>query len=177
MTEPKLPVFFFAPFVSSPMKVDPAWIDYNGYMNAAYYHVLFERAVEEALGQVGLGADYAEERQASSFMAEAYTAYKRGLSRSDVVRVTMQLLEFDEKRVHFYMEMRQLREGWIAATFEGVSLHVDRASRRVFPFPEEIQANLLVMKSAHARLNRPESIGRVQGISRHDLESIGGTRH
>ncbi|HEX2509407.1 MAG TPA: thioesterase, partial [Microvirga sp.] len=36
------PIFFFAPFVSSTMRVEPSWIDYNGHMNLAYYHVLFD---------------------------------------------------------------------------------------------------------------------------------------
>jgi acyl-CoA thioester hydrolase len=39
---------FFAPFVSSVMRVEPAWIDYNGHLNMAYYNVLFDRAVDEA---------------------------------------------------------------------------------------------------------------------------------
>ena len=39
---------FFAPFVSSVMTVEPAWIDYNGHLNMAYYNVLFDRAVDEA---------------------------------------------------------------------------------------------------------------------------------
>ena len=34
---------FFAPFVSSVMTVEPAWIDYNGHLNMAYYNVLFDR--------------------------------------------------------------------------------------------------------------------------------------
>jgi hypothetical protein len=29
---------FFAPFVSSVMQVEPAWIDYNGHLNMAYYN-------------------------------------------------------------------------------------------------------------------------------------------
>lgn len=36
--EKKAPVFFFAPFVSSTMRIEPAWIDHNGHMNMAYYH-------------------------------------------------------------------------------------------------------------------------------------------
>ena len=28
---------FFAPFVSSVMRVEPEWIDYNGHLNVAYY--------------------------------------------------------------------------------------------------------------------------------------------
>ena len=38
---------FFAPFVSSVMRVEPQWIDYNGHLNVAYYNVLFDRAVDE----------------------------------------------------------------------------------------------------------------------------------
>ena len=38
---------FFAPFVSSVMRVEPGWIDYNGHLNMAYYNVLFDRAVDE----------------------------------------------------------------------------------------------------------------------------------
>ena len=34
---------FFAPFVSSIMRVEPQWIDYNGHLNMAYYNVLFDR--------------------------------------------------------------------------------------------------------------------------------------
>ncbi len=71
------PIFFFAPFVSSTMGIEPDWIDYNGHLNMAYYHVLFDRAVDEAFGLVGLGPDYAEERHASFFAVEIHTIYKR----------------------------------------------------------------------------------------------------
>ena len=40
---------YSAPLVSSVMRVEPAWIDYNGHLNMAYYNVLFDRAVDEAL--------------------------------------------------------------------------------------------------------------------------------
>src|SRR3712207_6206259 len=91
------PIFFFAPFVSSTMRVEPQWIDYNGHMNVAYYHVLFDRAVDEAFEVVGLGHPYAEERNASFFAAETHTVYKRELTAGDSVRVTLQLIDFDEK--------------------------------------------------------------------------------
>src|SRR3954464_5890917 len=93
---------FFAPFVSSVMTVEPAWIDYNGHLNMAYYHVLFDRAVDEALSRVGLGEDYVRERKASTFTAECHVQYRRELRLSDAVRATMQLIEFDQKRMHVY---------------------------------------------------------------------------
>ena len=47
---------FFAPFVSSLMRVEPQWIDYNGHLNMAYYNVLFDRAVDEVYELIGIGA-------------------------------------------------------------------------------------------------------------------------
>ena len=175
------PMFFFAPFVSSTMPVEPEWIDYNGHVNMAYYHVLFDRAVDEAFALVGLGRDYIEQRNASFFTAEIHTLYKRELSLSDRVRVTLQLIDFDDKRLHFYQEMRHAEEGWVAATSENLCLHVDMATRKVTPFPGDILGNLAVMKAAHARLMRPPPLGRCITLPRREdegLESaIAGTRH
>jgi acyl-CoA thioester hydrolase len=175
------PIFFFAPFVSSTMAVEPAWIDYNGHLNMAYYHVFFDRAVDEGFALVGLGQDYLEERQASFFVAETHTLYKRELTVADSVRVTLHLIDFDEKRLHFYMEIRHATEGWVSATCENLALHVDMADRRVQPFPEDIQANLAVMKAAHSGLVRPAALGRTIGIpGRAEIQEAllaAGTRH
>ncbi len=163
------------------MKVEPAWIDYNGHMNMAYYHVLFDRAVEEGFGLVGLGREYQEERKASFFAAEIHTLYKRELKVNDAVRVTLQLIDFDEKRIHYYLEIRHAAEGWVAATMEGLSLHVDMETRKVSPFPDDIAAHLAIMKAAHARLAKPQALGRIIGIpARPDLHQAllaTGTRH
>jgi len=179
--ERKTPVFFFAPFVSSTMRVEPAWIDYNGHMNMAYYHVLFDRAVDEGFGLVGLGREYMEERKASFFVAEIHTLYRRELQARDQVRVTLQLVDYDEKRIHYYMEIRHVEEGWVAATMEGLSLHVDMETRKVSPFPDDIAANLAVMKAAHARLARPQALGRIIGIparlEKYETLLASGTRH
>ncbi len=78
---------FFAPFVSSLMKVEPAWIDYNGHLNMAYYNVLFDRAVDEVFELLGCGADYVK-KGFSTFTAEVHVRYLRELKEGDPVRVT-----------------------------------------------------------------------------------------
>ncbi|HYF53095.1 MAG TPA: thioesterase family protein [Salinarimonas sp.] len=175
------PIFFFAPFVSSTMRIEPGWIDYNGHLNMAYYHVLFDRAVDEAFGLVGLGPDYVEERKASFFAVETHTLYKRELTADDAVRVTVQLIDHDEKRLHYYLEIRHAVEGWVSASSENLSLHVDATTRKVAPFPADIASDLAVMKAAHARLPRPEALGRTIGIPRRDTFEgamrATGTRH
>ena len=155
-----IPIFVFAPFVASTMRVEPAWIDYNGHMNMAYYLVLFDRAVDEAFEVVGLGQDYLESRGASYFTAEIHTRYLRELSVGTAVRTTVQLIDYDQKRIQAYFEIRHLEEGWTAATCEKLFLHVDMASRKVAPFPADILAGLATLKAAHGRLPRPAALGR-----------------
>jgi acyl-CoA thioester hydrolase len=151
---------FFAPFVSSPMRVEPGWIDYNGHLNMAYYNVLFDRAVDEAYELLGCGLAYVGESRHSCYTAEVHLRYLRELHAGDPVRVTFQLLDFDAKRLHYFEELRHAEEGWLSATSENMALHVDMAARKTAPFPQPIAARLARMKEAHAGLPVPEGAGR-----------------
>jgi len=154
------PVLFFAPFVSTAMHIEPQWIDYNGHLNVAFYALLFDRAVDECFALLGIGEDYVKARNASMFVAEMHIGFRRELTVSDMVRMTLQLVDFDEKRLHFCMEMRHAHEGWLAATSENMSLHVDMGARRATAFPDDVLANLALMKAAHSRLALPDYTGR-----------------
>jgi acyl-CoA thioester hydrolase len=147
-------------FVSSVMRVEPAWIDYNGHLNMAYYNVLFDRAVDEAFALLGCGLDYVKTRKHSCFTAEAHVRYLRELQAEAPVRVTFQLLDYDSKRVHFFEQLLHAAEGWLSATSENMSLHVDMAARRTAPFPDEVVAALAHMKAAHAEVPCPQAAGR-----------------
>jgi acyl-CoA thioester hydrolase len=151
---------FFAPFVSSVMRVEKSWIDYNGHLNMAYYNVLFDRCVDEAYELLGIGLDYLHTRNHSTFTAEAHVRYLREIHEDDPVRVTFQLLDFDSKRVHYFQQLFHATEGWMSATSENMTLHVDMTTKKVAPFPETVMRTLGRMKASHARLPRPEAAGR-----------------
>jgi acyl-CoA thioester hydrolase len=151
---------FAAPFVSSVMRVEPAWIDYNGHLNMAYYNVLFDRCVDEAYELLGCGLAYLHETRHSTFTAEVHIRYLRELHVNDPVRVSFQLLDYDAKRIHYFEELRHAEEGWLSATSENMTLHVDMTAKKTAPFPDFITAQLARMKAAHARLPVPEGAGR-----------------
>jgi len=157
----------FAPesLVSRQMEIEPAWIDYNGHLNMAYYHVLFDRAADEGLAVLGMGPDYAQERYLTIYTAEVHVCYVRELHLRDRVTATFQLLDFDEKRLHVFQELRHA-EGWLAATAETMSLHVDMAGPQVAPFPLDVLAQVEAMALAHGGLPRPDRAGRAIGIKR-----------
>jgi acyl-CoA thioester hydrolase len=160
MLERRPEAVFSAPFISAPMQVEPAWIDYNGHLNMAYYNVLFDRAVDEVYELLGCGVDYLKETQHSCFTAEVHVRYLRELNAGDRVRVSFQLLDFDAKRLHYFEELRHAEAGWRSATSENMALHVDMTARKTAPFPETIAARLAQMKAAHAALPLPEGLGR-----------------
>ena len=151
---------FFAPFVSSVMRGEPQWIDYNGHLNMAYYNVLFDRAVDETYELIGVGTDYVAKRRQSVFTAEVHVRYLRELHAGDPVRVTFQLLDYDAKRLHYFEQLFHAEEGWVSATSENLSLHVDMASKKTAAFPREVAARLADMKASHALLPVPEVAGR-----------------
>jgi len=154
-----------APFLSSVMQVKPEWIDYNGHLNMAYYNVLFDQCADEIYPALGFGEDYLERTGHSTFSAEFHVCYLRELHLGDQVRVSFQLLDHDAKRFHFFQEMRHV-DGWLAATGEGLGLHIDMSGPRVAPFPPEVESRMAAMLQAHAALGRPERAGRSIAIPR-----------
>ena len=151
---------FFAPFVSSVMRVEESWIDYNGHLNMAYYNVLFDRAVDEAYELLGCGLAYLQRTQHSTFTAEVHVRYLRELHAGDPVRVTFQLLDFDDKRMHYFEQLFHAEECWLSATSENMALHVDMTAKKTAPFPQTIAARLRRMKAVHASLPVPDAVGR-----------------
>ena len=155
--ETKLPS---ALFVSSVMQIEPQWIDYNGHLNMAYYNVMFDRAIDELWVRFGIGPSYMKERHGSTFTAECHVRYRREIHLGDPVQITVYLLAADEKRIHTFEELRHATEGWISATSENITLHIDMAARKVAPFPSDIRARIAEIANVHAAVPRPEGIGR-----------------
>lgn len=159
MSDPIFPEFA-APFVSSVMRIEPQWIDYNGHLNVAYYQVLFDRAVDEVYEPLGIGPEYLKERGHSTMVAEAHVRYRREVHEKDPVRVTVQLIDYDAKRFHLFAQLLHATENWLAATCETMTLHVDMTAKKVAPFPHDVLAAFARMKAAHAALPVPDDVGR-----------------
>lgn len=154
-----------APFLSSYHTVEEGWIDYNGHMNMGYYTVLFDRCADEAFAEMGFGPDYVTARNLTTFSAEFHIRYLREVKLEDRMRSTFHLLDHDTKRFHSFQELYH-EDGWLAATGEGLTLHVDLDGPRVAPMPEDVQARVAQMAQAHATLPTPDGVGRRIGIAR-----------
>jgi acyl-CoA thioester hydrolase len=140
--------------------VRPEWIDYNGHMNVAYYVLAFDYATDALFDHLGIGLAYKESSGCSTFAADMNIGYRREVHMGDPLSFATWLLGHDDKRLHYYHEMYHGAEGWLAATCELLSLHIDMVRRRTAPFPDAVIERLKVVRAAHAALPVPEGVGR-----------------
>lgn len=153
------------PFMSSPLRIEPGWIDFNNHLNMGYYTVLFDRAADEVFAEFGFGPEYVARANNTTFAAEFHIRYLREVKPGDTLRSSFWLLDHDEKRFHTFQELYH-EDGWLAATGEGLTLHVDLDGPRVAPMPDANLARVRAMAQAHARYPRPDGIGAQIGIRR-----------
>lgn len=146
--------------------VRPDWIDYNGHMNVAYYVLAFDHASDALFEYLGMGESYRSSTGDSNFAIEGHITYDRELKLGDPMRFTSQLLDYDRKRVHYVNCMYHAHEGYLAATNELITVHVNLKSRRSSPMPDDVLAGLERVMQQHRTLPVPAQVGRVIGIRR-----------
>ena len=147
-------------------RVRGEWCDYNDHLNMAYYVLIFDHGTDAFFDSVGLDAAYRKANDCSTFAVETHVNYLAEVRNGDEVICTTQLLDFDEKRIHFFHRMYHAERGFLAATNEAMGVHVDMRVRKVAPMKAELQAALNALRASHRALPRPEQQGRVIGIPR-----------
>ena len=157
---------FEAPIARHEEPVQEAWVDYNGHLNVAYYTLIFDNAVDVFYPLCGLGKPYREATGMSTFAVERHIGYQREGNIGDSVKVTSQLLGYDEKRLHYFHTMYHATEGYQMATQEQLAVHVDLSIRKVVPFSDDPMAKLAEMWEAHKDLPVPPQVGSTMTIPR-----------
>ncbi|MGI9464686.1 MAG: thioesterase family protein [Aestuariivirgaceae bacterium] len=154
---------YAVPFVCNPQTIKDDWIDYNGHFNMGYYGVLFDICADDAFEFIGLGPDYLK-TGCSFYTLEAHISYLREMHAGDPVQVKFRILDYDAKRIHYFEEMYHAEHGWLAATLEGICMHIDMNIKKSAPFPDKLLANIAAMHDAHKHLEKPSQVGRTIGI-------------
>lgn len=156
---------FPAPFAEYEGEVRPEWIDSNDHLNLAFYVVLFDLATDAIYAHLGLPPGYKDRTNCGTFAAETHIIYAAELRLAERVRIVTHVLAADAKRLHLAHEMLHLSDGRRAAAQEILFLHVNLATRRVTPWPADVQALMAEAAAAHAPI-RPDWVGRRVGMSK-----------
>ena len=148
-----------APLRLHEAMVAPEWADYNGHMSESCYLLVFGDGADAFFRFFGVDEDYRAAGR-SLFTAETHLRHLREARVGDRLRLTLQVLGVDAKRLHITAEMLD-DSGQVVATGEQLLLHVDTGAGRVAPFPGEIFERLAEIRAAHAALPVPDYVGRV----------------
>ncbi|MEQ9520265.1 MAG: thioesterase family protein [Parvibaculum sp.] len=159
------------PFKAAIRQVEPQWIDLNGHMNMAYYNLLFDEALDALFTELGVGWDYTQKGEGSFFTAEIHVCYLDELKLGDPVRITFQMLDADEKRLHVFGHMYHADTGLLAATSEQMCIHVNMETRKTAPMPETAISKATQYHKEHEALGRPAQAGSSVGIRRKQVKS------
>jgi carnitine 3-dehydrogenase len=138
--------------------VEPEWIDYNGHMTEfRYLHVLAD-ATDALLRRIGIDAEYVAARGAY-YTVETHIRHLGEAHAGDRLHVATQLLGYDEKRLHLYHELRRSADQVTIATGEHMLLHVDAASGRTSPAPQDVLNALAQISERQRELPSPTPAG------------------
>ena len=136
-----------------PEPVQPEWVDYNGHLSEAYYVLVFGHATDAVMAAVGLGEQDRAASGASLFTVEAHVRYLDQVAGSDLLEVRSSVVGVGAKTLHLWHEL------WVAdrlrATEEVLGVHVDVASGRATPLPDEV-----VAAARRLRVEPPPDAGR-----------------
>jgi len=138
--------------------VAPEWADYNGHMSESAYLLVFGDNADAFFRYAGVDEDYRASGR-SLFTAETHLRHLREVRAGDRLRLTLQVLGLDAKRLHIAHEMRA-GDDLLVSTAEQLLLHVNARAGRVVPFPAELAARLEEVRAAHAALPVPGYVGR-----------------
>jgi acyl-CoA thioester hydrolase len=150
-------------------RIKPEWLDYNNHMNVAYYVLIFDKAGEKLVGDLGLSEAVTQKTGISWMVLENHVTYDNEVVQDQSVEVRAQLLDHDSKRLHLYFEMFAINDDgteYRTSTLEQMAMCVDLKVRKSCEFPASVVENILLKARQQANLNRPDNIGRTIGIRR-----------
>ncbi len=154
-----------APLCLLQTTVAPQWVDYNGHMSESCYLLVFGDNSDAFFRFIGIDEDYRAAGH-SLYTVQTQLHNLRECSQGDPIRLTLQLLDADDKRLHIFHAMMHGTSGELLATGEQLLVHVDMRAGRSVAMAPELRAKVQAIRSAHAALPRPAQAGQPIGIRR-----------
>ncbi|UZJ80014.1 thioesterase family protein [Fictibacillus sp. KU28468] len=145
-------------------KVQKEWVDYNAHMNDAAYALVFSRAVDRLMEDIGLNETFREDEKYSIYTLETHLCYLAEVREREPIDVFVQWLDYDSKRLHVFFEMKD-QKGKRLATSEQMLMGMNMESRRPAPFPLPIKDQIQKIAN-ECQTIKPQEAGRRIAIKR-----------
>ena len=159
-----------APLALHACAVKPEWTDYNGHMSESVFLLVFGDSSDAFFRFFGVDEAY-RAGGFSLYTVDTRIRYLAEVGAGDRLRLTLELLDLDAKRLHLFHRMTRGDAGAEIAVAEQVLLHVDTRAQRSAPFPSEIARRLAAIRDAHQGLARHPMVGAPFGLVRREGEA------
>tara|TARA_R110002020_G_scaffold475754_1_gene712053 strand:- start:7434 stop:8000 length:567 start_codon:yes stop_codon:yes gene_type:complete len=138
------------------LKVEPAWIDTNNHMNAAYYTVAVKDAALYAHDAWDYGDDFRIRTGESNFVVDTQVIYLRELLLGAGLLVRTRILSVEEKRMSLLFEIFNDELDYLAALVRYRVIHVRLGPPpRAAAIPSPLRRRLEMVRESHAKLPLP----------------------
>src|SRR2546430_13623840 len=138
-----------APLALYEATVRADWIDYNGHMTESSYLLRVGNAADAFFRYIGIDEAYRAAGR-SLYTAETHLHHLREAALGDRLGVPLQLLDVGPKGLHLFHTVHNEDTGEQVAMAEQLLVHVDMATGRVVPMPEDLHGRLKAICEAHA---------------------------
>lgn len=146
-------------------RVQKEWIDYNGHMNDAEYVRAFSWGVDRLMKLIGIDDTFREEQHYTIYTMETHVCYLAEMKLDEPFEVHLQILDYDEKRMHVFYELYG-EDGKRAATSEQMLMGIDQSTGRPAPFPNDVYTKVKALADQYTPVEKPKEAGRIIGIRR-----------
>jgi carnitine 3-dehydrogenase len=156
--------------ISQPLALHHArvredWVDYNGHMTESRYLQVFGDASDAFLNFIGMDAAYLA-AGSSVYTVETHIRHLREVGMGEKLRVTTQLLGFDQKRLRIVHLLYSGEDDILLASAEHMALHVDTEKSCASTFGTVLNESLAAIWAEHRKLDKPDFAGKgIGGIT------------
>jgi carnitine 3-dehydrogenase len=155
-----------APLQLHSPKVEAQWVDYNGHMSESCYLLVFGDNSDAFFRYIGIDERYRDEQGLSLYTVETHIHNIREAAEGEPLKLTLQVLDADAKRIHIFHSMFHGGSGDLLATGEQMLLHVNMTEGRAAPMPAWLLERVQAIQQAHTALPRPAQAGAAIGVRR-----------
>lgn len=140
-------------------RVREDWVDYNNHMTESRYLQVFGDASDAFLSFIGMDADYLASGS-SVYTVETHIRHLREAAMGEKLRVTTQLLGYDQKRLRIVHLLYGGHDDTLLASAEHMALHVDTNKSCASSFGASLSENLSRIWEGHSKLPQPAFSGK-----------------
>jgi acyl-CoA thioester hydrolase len=126
-------------YVEQPVPI--AFEDVNGHLNVRHYTGIASEGLDESLVPLGIPQSWPAQGHAC-FSAEHHLTYLAELRTGDRMSSRVRLLGRSERAAHALVYLLDDTHRRLSYVTEEVFLHIDMATRRTAPWPEDVAAAL-----------------------------------